>query len=119
MCWLGIGAQIAYTTNGYGKVQHLEEIDVGMEGRKKMRLIDADKLIASLKPEESVWVGLVLAEQVANAETVEAIPIEFIKQLIEKFDCERGNAIKDTFAHILTGLIEFWEFEQEKENDSN
>lgn len=52
-----------------------------------------------------------------NAEEVKAIPIEFIKQLIEKFDCERGNAIKDTFAHILTGLLEFWEFEQEKEND--
>ena len=49
--------------------------------------------------------------------TVEAIPIVFIKQLIKKFDCERGNAIKDTFAHILTGLLEFWEFEQEKEND--
>ena len=45
-----------------------------------MRLIDADKLIASLKPEESVWVGLVLAEQVANAETVEAIPIEWIEK---------------------------------------
>ena len=54
-----------------------------------------------------------------NVPTVEAIPIEFIKQLIEKFDCERGNAIKDTFAHILTGLLEFWEFEQEKENEKS
>lgn len=54
---------------------------------------------------------------IENAPTVEAIPIEFIKRLIEKFDCERGNAIKDTFAHILTGLLEFWEFEQEKENE--
>lgn len=47
----------------------------------------------------------------------EAIPVEFIKQLIEKFDCERGNAIKDTYAHILSALLEFWEFEQEKENE--
>ena len=82
-----------------------------------MRLIDADKLMKSLNPKESVWVGLVLSELIDNAPTVEAIPIEFIKQLIEKFDCERGNAIKDTFAHILTGLLEFWEFEQEKENE--
>lgn len=59
----------------------------------------------------------IVNEWVDNQITVEAIPIEFIKQLIEKFDCERGNAIKDTFAHILTGLLEFWEFEQEKENE--
>lgn len=45
-----------------------------------MRLIDADELIANLKPEESVWIGLVLAEQVVNAPTVEAIPIEWIKK---------------------------------------
>ena len=59
----------------------------------------------------------IVNEWVDNQITVEAIPIEFIKQLIEEFDCERGNAIKDTFAHILTGLLEFWEFEQEKENE--
>lgn len=61
----------------------------------------------------------IVNEWVDNQITVEAIPIEFIKQLIEKFDCERGNAIKDTFAHILTGLLEFWEFEQEKENEES
>lgn len=90
---------------------------------RKMRLIDVDKLpvtcnvaIVNGKVELNGWIA---AERIDEAPTVEAIPIEFIKQLIEKFDCERGNAIKDTFAHILTGLLEFWEFEQEKENEAN
>ena len=61
----------------------------------------------------------IVNEWVDNQPTVKAIPIEFINRLIEKFDCERGNAIKDTFAHILTGLLEFWEFEQEKENEKS
>ena len=90
-----------------------------------MRLIDAD----GLKPTKGMFIyqtedADVIATEAyrwelieKEAPTVEAIPIEFIKQLIEKFDCERGNAIKDTFAHILTGLLEFWEFEQEKENE--
>ena len=80
-----------------------------------MRLIDADKLKQELKVNGLGYQYYMLD----NAPTVEAIPIEFIKQLIEKFDCERGNAIKDTFAHILTGLLEFWEFEQEKENEND
>lgn len=84
-----------------------------------MRLIDADKL--NLEYEVDMADDWNTAHEMANivkyAPTVDAIPIEFIKQLIEKFDCERGNKIKDTFAHILTGLIEFWEFEQEKENE--
>lgn len=78
-----------------------------------MRLIDADKLKQELEVNGLGYQYYTLD----NAPTVEAIPIEFIKQLIEKFDCERGNKIKDTFAHILTGLLEFWEFEQEKENE--
>lgn len=93
-----------------------------------MRLIDADKLpwvdkvilvdnvdgdiVIKVAPNYTSYVN-------KETPTVEAIPIEFIKQLIEKFDCERGNAIKDTFAHILTGLLEFWEFEQEKENEES
>ena len=80
-----------------------------------MRLIDADKLKKELEVNGLGYQYYMLD----NAPTVEAIPIEFIKQLIEKFDCERGNAIKDTFAHILTGLLEFWEFEQEKENEND
>ena len=85
-----------------------------------MRLIDADRL---LKPsftdmfDKPVKMDMFSRYAIESQPTVEAIPIEFIKQLIEKFDCERGNAIKDTFAHILTGLLEFWEFEQEKENE--
>ena len=80
-----------------------------------MKLIDADKLKKELEVNGLGYQYYMLD----NAPTVEAIPIEFIKQLIEKFDCERGNAIKDTFAHILTGLLEFWEFEQEKENEND
>ena len=100
-----------------------------------MRLIDVGGIKDSLLPEllsgvdggtDDSWLKAyevinrienIVNEWVDNQPTVEAIPIEFIKQLIEEFDCERGNAIKDTFAHILTGLLEFWEFEQEKEND--
>ena len=47
-----------------------------------MRLIDADKLMESLKPKESVWVGLVLSELIDNAPTVKAIPIEWFKKKI-------------------------------------
>lgn len=100
-----------------------------------MKLIDADGVKDSLLTELLMGVDggtgdsylktyevinrieKIVNEWVDNQITVEAIPIEFIKQLIEEFDCERGNAIKDTFAHILTGLLEFWEFEQEKENE--
>lgn len=78
-----------------------------------MRLVDADELPIKYDGHTvGVW-----KNDIDNAPEVDAIPVEFIKQLIEKFDCERGNAIKDTFAHILTGLLEFWEFEQEKENE--
>ena len=91
-----------------------------------MRLIDADEF-AIEEPKLWDWDSIdgisstkVLKQciwDVQCAPEVKAIHIEFIKQLIEEFDCERGNAIKDTFAHILTGLLEFWEFEQEKENE--
>lgn len=89
-----------------------------MKGKKKMRLIDADELERKVRRYGGNTAGLIPQYELSNAPTVEAIPIEFIKQLIEKFDCERGNAIKDTFAHVLTGLLEFWEFEQEKENEN-
>lgn len=72
-----------------------------------MRLIDADKLIESLNPKESVWVGLVLSELIANAETVEAIPIEFIKAFKKEF-----RAVASVKA-VIDWLLEEWE----KEND--
>ena len=78
-----------------------------------MRLIDADKLIASLKPEESVWVGLVLAEQVANAETVDAIPIEWFEWLLDTM----GDGM-----YNLRAVIKDWERykeDWEKENEIN
>lgn len=85
------------------------------------RLVDVDELIEyfaeDLEGYDNREYILQMLDAKGRIERVEAIPIEFIKQLIEKFDCERGNAIKDTFAHILTGLLEFWEFEEEKENE--
>ena len=42
-----------------------------------MRLIDADKLMESLNPKESVWVGLVLSELIDNAPTVDAEPVRY------------------------------------------
>lgn len=91
-----------------------------------MRLIDKDATKADIEKfnrplcDDYHMKDYVLNQIINDIEdmpTVEAIPMEFIKQLIEKFDCERGNAIKDTYAHILSALLEFWEFEQEAEND--
>ena len=81
------------------------------------RLIDADDLIIEILTHDLIGDDKEVDKIILDAPTVEAIPVEFIKKLIEEFDCERGNAIKDTFAHILTGLLEFWEFEKEKENE--
>lgn len=79
-----------------------------------MRLIDADKLMESLNPKESVWVGLVLSELIANAETEKAIPIEWMK----KFANERAlNDGMDCYWHFwgedLLQMIEQWEKENE------
>ena len=85
-----------------------------------MRLIDADELqerMLRYYGDYSFNICEEIRDFFQNTPTVKAIPIEFIKQLIEKFDCERGNAIKDTYAHILSALLEFWEFEQEEENE--
>ena len=87
----------------------LTELLMGVDGGTDASYLKTYEVIDRIEKIVNEWVD--------NQPTVEAIPIEFIKQLIEEFDCERGNAIKDTFAHILTGLLEFWEFEQEKEND--
>ena len=87
----------------------LTELLTGVDGGTDVSYLKTYEVINRIENIVNEWVD--------NQPTVEAIPIEFIKQLIEEFDCERGNAIKDTFAHILTGLLEFWEFEQEKENE--
>lgn len=89
----------------------LTELLTGVDGGTDASYLKTYEVINRIEKIVNEWVD--------NQITVEAIPIEFIKQLIEEFDCERGNAIKDTFAHILTGLLEFWEFEQEKENETN
>ena len=76
-----------------------------------MRLIDADKLMESLDPKESVWVGLVLSELIANAPTVKAIPVEWLQKKLDKW--------KDRdllgWSLCVKLLIEDWE----KENANN
>lgn len=68
-----------------------------------MRLIDADKLMESLDPKESVWVGLVLSELIDNAPTVKAIPVEWIKRYMESVG-------KIGYVEVM---IEDWEKENE------
>ena len=75
-----------------------------------MRLIDADKLIASLKPKESVWVGLVLAQLVTNVPTIEAIPIEWIKR--KAF--ENPSLSRNLFYRLI---IDEWEKENDKDSE--
>ena len=75
-----------------------------------MRLIDADKLMESLDPKESVWVGLVLSELIANAPTVEAIPIEYIEKFKKEF-----RAVAPAKA-VIEWLLENWEKENADTN---
>ena len=73
-----------------------------------MRLIDADKLMKSLNPKESVWVGLVLSELIANAPTVKAIPIEWIRNYVSIW-------ISEPYKNFALNMIKNWE----KENETN
>lgn len=65
-----------------------------------MRLIDADKLMESLDPKESVWVGLVLSELIDNAPTVDAEPVRhgyWVEAKYPLFTCsECGATYQDT-----------------------
>ena len=65
-----------------------------------MKLIDADKLMKSLNPKESVWVGLVLPELIDNAPTVEAEPVRhghWVEAKYPLFTCsECGATYQDT-----------------------
>ena len=76
-----------------------------------MKLIDADKLMESLNPKESVWVGLVLSELIANTTTVDAIPIEWLQKKCGKW---RDRDMLG-WSYCVKLLIEDWE----KENESN
>lgn len=79
-----------------------------------MRLINADKLMESINPKESVWVGLVLSELVDNAPTVKAIPIEWIKnEIASSIAVVRDNDYDYTYASCIMQLLERWEKENE------
>lgn len=76
-----------------------------------MRLIDANKLMESLDPKESVWVGLVLSELIANTTTVKAIPIERIKSKIDAILNIYPNGNEET--EVLCKLLYEWGKENE------
>lgn len=78
-----------------------------------MRLIDADKLMESLNPKESVWVGLVLSELIANTTTVKAIPIEYIETFKKKV-----RHIAPAKA-VIDWLLENWEKDNEQVSSKN
>lgn len=129
---MGIDAQIAYITNGYGKVQHLEEINVDM-GRKKMRLIDKDSLLELIKDLEVTYqedLDRFKDEELTNpqryrdtqrgriegvidcyidaynAEEIKAIPVEWIRNYVSIW-------ISEPYKNFALNMINVWE----KEND--
>ena len=80
-----------------------------MSGVKKMRLIDADKLeneIVFNKLPHSVWeLDAILTSCVSSQDTVEAIPIEWIKKFRNQF--EPG----DDDYKLIDGLLNIWRIE--------
>lgn len=67
-----------------------------------MRLIDADKLLPKL------WVCYEENKPIVDAEpTVDAIPVEWLKKQLDKYECS-------TYEGIET-VLELWE----KENETN
>ena len=88
-----------------------------------MKLIDADKLMESINPKESVWVGLVLSELVDNAPTVEAITIEWIKSYIIPFQAHHDSLSEELKENDGAGwvvdILETMLREWEKENEVN
>ena len=81
---------------------------------KKMRLIDADKLMKSLDTKESVWVGLVLSELIANTATVKAIPIDWIEdwQYRHEWQYESYFSMRDGIPkYAIECMLEDWERE--------
>lgn len=90
-----------------------------------MSLIDKDRL---LKGSNHYWLEMenfgdieaIDVRFIEMAEEIKAIPIEYIEKVIKSFDCEEGNKLRPTWAHVLKSLIEFWEFENgEEENETN
>ena len=69
---------------------------------RKKRLIDVDELLKTIPPEETVS-----RIAVANAPTVDAIPVEYIKKIIEL----AKNSGHRRFAEHLGFLIGNWEKE--------
>lgn len=87
-----------------------------------MRLIDADKLMESLNPKESVWVGLVLSELITNTTTVEAIPIEWLNKRAEEIAFAYWTNARNKMTlplNELPLLIDQIIGEWEKENEPN
>jgi hypothetical protein len=100
---------------GLGTVRIVGQCSLWKE--KKMILIDRDAL-----PK-----GRVEWEDIAEAPTVDAVPIEWINQRVKGLKIQLINADEDDVDLIwhlrdeiqtLTELIDYWKEEQEKQNES-
>ena len=122
---MGIGAQIVYITNGCGKVQHLEEINVDT-GRKKMRNRLVDRLVDKAEVLERYGELYEIFDDSREIQKeidkiydkindlpyveVKAIPIEWIeKQMAEREDYGDFNT-----AAAIGYLLLSWEKENER-----
>ena len=81
---------------------------------KSMRLIDADKLKfvpALIEPvlvgDEPHWETIILKDRIDNAPTIDAIPIEYIQQWLDKQNYGRRNG-KMMLAKAFNELISEW-----------
>ena len=95
-----------------------------------MRLIDADKLQAKHYLQRSEHpIGYegtqavydykdVLAYDIESAETVEAIPIEWLKEFAKQFE-ERAPKMSKPIWMVIEDVIDFWEFQNDDIPDPN
>ena len=84
-----------------------------------MRLIDADKLIRTvrfltLRDGKEIEIHYVEAERIDSAPTIEAVPVEFIRHWIHALNHGRRNG-KVWAAMVLQALLDAWAREERRE----
>ena len=77
-----------------------------------MRLIDADKLIRTvrfltLRDGKEIEIHYVEVERIDSAPTIDAVPVEFIRQWIHALNHVRRNG-KVWAAMVLQALLDAW-----------
>lgn len=78
-----------------------------------MRLKDADKLVVDARLGEDE-IPYMSKAQIDEAPTVEAIPIEWLKDQIRAIPCDKVYFMQPK--DVIENLIIQWRWEQEKEN---